>query len=415
MTDSTIKIYLENNLDGRKVIYNDTVSPGASYSRDIGYTGSKPKGIMPVNEFSWARSEVYGAESADSTLCTYTQSNEGVSWKQEIIGRNIAALGATSGEFYPPDFGSFPPPPLSEGGTTTKAYNKASQVGFDVLTEIGEGPETVRMFYKAAVAVSKNITTAYRRLRKGKVVMSWGEFRSFVDGTAKASDDHWMAYRYGVRPVINSVSNFHDWYKNHDRRNGGSEAARIIRGRNTSTSTTTTKTASKGRLVSEGGIDSLMHYQCDQKTVREIRVSCGILERWVATNGLIFNPVTTGWELVPLSFVIDWFTNFGDQLTYASYRVSSMMREPAWVSVVTCDTQTSVLSCFSEFQYAGSLPLPEGVTVSGHYSGSLTVMHRSYHRRPGSLPPLVTRPDFYANVSMAKIIDMIILIKQRIR
>lgn len=36
------------------------------------------------------------------------------------------------------------------------------------------------------------------------------------------------------------------------------------------------------------------------------------------------NPITTAWEVVPLSFVVDWFVNFGDYLTAVSGTWSSM-------------------------------------------------------------------------------------------
>lgn len=46
----------------------------------------------------------------------------------------------------------------------------------------------------------------------------------------------------------------------------------------------------------------------------QIEQRCFIKRRFDAgyASGLSFNPFLTAWELVPLSFVIDWFVNIGD-------------------------------------------------------------------------------------------------------
>lgn len=53
------------------------------------------------------------------------------------------------------------------------------------------------------------------------------------------------------------------------------------------------------------------------------------------------NPITTAWEVIPLSFVADWFVNFGDYLTATTSSWSSMASQLAGCVAVRTATETT--------------------------------------------------------------------------
>jgi len=96
-------------------------------------------------------------------------------------------------------------------------------------------------------------------------------------------------------------------------------------------------------------------------------------EAWMLAFGLHLS-ISDLWELLPWSWLIDWFTNFGDIL------MSQRNHVPVFPSNLCVMTQTrTVTTCVA------TSGLPQGVTMSGTTKRTFTTQERS-------VPALVTYP-----------------------
>jgi len=154
---------------------------------------------------------------------------------------------------------------------------------------------------------------AYRAVRKGKLFEAAGHLgiapsrrrqkrfnRTAKKDQAKAIASAWLELQYGWKPLLM------------DTYNAAQEIADTVSpiyvghafGKHVETSKSVVKTGSNTDTVS---IHSEARYKCtfsmENTTARR-----------AALNGLS-NPAMVAWELVPYSFVVDWFLPIGDYLS----------------------------------------------------------------------------------------------------
>lgn len=113
-----------------------------------------------------------------------------------------------------------------------------------------------------------------------------------------------------------------------------------------------------------------------------------------------FNPITTAWELVPFSFVVDWLFNIGTALASLSFLAMSSKSVAAAGYYITLDRNYSfnLVSTSSTLTWAGSGFVEE--------SASWT------HRHPASIPLL---PITKLRLDVSKIIDLLAIALQQLR
>lgn len=229
----------------------------------------------------------------------------------------------------------------------TNVLKKANMSSVDVLTAMAELPKSVSSAFAGVKLVSKvlrdfkkkefNLTKAYqrreakftadhrrrlakidRRLRqdrrlskKKRAELEEYRNRLFVghrellkrsaDELASETASLWLNYRYNIMPNVYLAQDILDATEKFGRQ----------------------FVTAKG-TVRDDGILSIgpfaIHMDTVQRCVLKRKFSAS-----VANNGLsvISNDIfTTAWELVPLSFVYDWFINFGDVIAARSYNFS---------------------------------------------------------------------------------------------
>lgn len=175
---------------------------------------------------------------------------------------------------------------------------------FDALTELAELPETIRMF----IDILKDAAEATRRCRDREVEIrrlatrkGWTAIK-----LAKSLSDLWLQYRYGISPIAYSLQDLGktllEYKRIYAKFRSAAEGVVLpppIPGWSSSTALRyKVRVMTKNRYTAEGLIDSLLEV-------------------------LKVNPLATAWELVPLSFVIDWFLNIGQVITnYTSVDMS---------------------------------------------------------------------------------------------
>jgi len=117
-------------------------------------------------------------------------------------------------------------------------------------------------------------------------------------------------------------------------------------------------------------------------------------------------PLTSAWELVPYSFVIDWFVGVGDWLDANQPSLASKTL-CAWAS--TRD-QRSLVAAINQTENVSS----GGVTTTGSWSGTLTSIERYNQRDPWNVS-VPTRPALGSGFNTSRCADFAALVLQKVK
>jgi hypothetical protein len=193
-----------------------------------------------------------------------------------------------------------------------KLREKISGSDFNMSVMLGEGHQTLRLIGDSAI----RIATALRRLRKGDLA---GTARSLLDGTARRPhvpykqmrpfeptvdrmSSKWLELQYGWKPLIKDVQ-------------GGAEF--LAHHLSVPMQQTYRMSVKKEKKVTKPGLDQDLFpgVQCWSHRVirRSLIVRVTEPPSMMAQLGLL-DPEIVAWELVPFSFVVDWFLPIGDWL-----------------------------------------------------------------------------------------------------
>lgn len=254
------------------------------------------------------------------------------------IVENHGDIAAASGSVS--NANNFPRDPTI---TTSKADNRARAKFFKRLNEarqqlqgltaLGELRETMHMLRRPAAGLWSNILGYQGALRKRK--------RTNPKNWTKGMADLWLEHAFGWTPFINDIK---DAAKAIDRLNEQSRS-KIISASGVDKIDTTSTLDAHYRLPT-----SVLHYgdilnghwlwcpaeRYERCYVRykgkvEARTETTRWDNWALFG---FSPeqfIPTAWELLPWSFLVDYFTNIGDVL-------SSVVVSTADVAYVNCST-----------------------------------------------------------------------------
>lgn len=184
--------------------------------------------------------------------------------------------------------------------TQQAAANIASQ-GFDLLTFVAELTDVKSLFEATARRLLSLVSrTAVRHVAKHGL---WGE--------VQALSSAYLAFRYGWGPFLRDINNLYKALQ-HLNESKVKRYSRICRG--------SYKDAGGGSSQIQGSA-----FVYNIAYVDEVEVSIhGACSADIKIAGLAANPLVTGWEKIPLSFVLDWFLAVGKYLqsltvVYGSY------------------------------------------------------------------------------------------------
>lgn len=182
---------------------------------------------------------------------------------------------------------------------TVKALMKIADTKANVLVALKEASKTSDLILDRA----KRIHDAYVSFRRGnlkKVAYHLGLTKATVHKT-------WLEYKYGWTPLLLEVKGAAELYAQKDL--GGRPQRFTVTG----ISVDETKMAENGAL--EGW--SSMSRQISYTRKCKIKVWCEVTNpHFSAMQQIgITNPLLYAWEVIPFSFVFDWFVSVGDYLT----------------------------------------------------------------------------------------------------
>jgi hypothetical protein len=215
--------------------------------------------------------------------------------------------------------------------------------GFDLLTELAEAPETLR-YMSAKVEELRGILLKAKgdktldgskgRTRPRRPMTRKQALKSGSRYVGKALS-RWMEYRYAIMPLVYSLG---------DAKELLTYADKIVR------------KGSKGGVVSNtyespttGNLEWLSTWTSHTKVTSYGRLlyDLGSLQRLV--DQVAFNLATTAWELIPLSFVVDWLFGVSAAL-FALTNVSFASSSGYCTSVKERESYTRDLQGIVEFQ-----------------------------------------------------------------
>lgn len=264
------------------------------------------------------------------------------------------------------------------------AHARARLSEAQVLATLGELEETVR----SIASIMMRAYRIFRALKRFDVRFLKRQI------SPKELSDRYMEARYAIRPLY------------YDARQiiAAATAERPKKG----SKLRFTASESFNESRHETGVvyrsDSDYIWHADRSAASSGKVRAGVLTSVEALSELTFwgcfDVIETVWELVPFSFIIDWFINVGD--TIGAWTPKAGLKVlTSWVSVERTDT----------FIFAPKENTPVNPTnIYLNCTGVLTRTVTSYERTIAPSLPLLPRVD--VNLSVAKLLDLAIIGKK---
>lgn len=241
--------------------------------------------------------------------------------------------------------------------------------GHDTLTFLAELTKVRRMFAS----------------RAGKLLNA----RS-IEPNLKHKPGDWLESRYGWRTLIYDLQNLHDALTEFD-----SKRTRYSERRGFSQSWTVTDTDTVDNSVYNMPIYNVQHYETSVR---------GAVTADFMPDRFRFSPIGTAWELLPYSFIIDWFINVGQSLE----------------SITLLSVASDITSSYGYFakvdQEVTGYPAPKGPQYSVSSKGSNQGIECvGEYQRMKRVPTRVSyNPQIKTRLDGFKILDLLALLVQRL-
>lgn len=308
-------------------------------------------------------------------------------WTWELPGyyyRKIERSGVLA-----PQFGTAYDGPSSVAGrissdALTKAMLKVVDMKFNAGQALAEANKTASLLSETAELLgSAYIAIKTRDWRKLRLLTGWDPNLAKVSRNAASA---WLKYRYGWTPLLMDVYG------------AAEQLAETIHGRKTMVVKHTVSEKILETTKQSGG-----EYSCYRAT-RGLQ-SCFVRFDFLPTGGVISamnnvglaNPLQLAWELLPYSFVVDWFVPIGSALSCKDFANGISWKSGSSSNWLDCQTETT------ESDY-----LAPGVSASVFGSNHLKRLDREVLASPPSVPLPHMRVPF---PSSDKVLDSLALLR----
>lgn len=296
---------------------------------------------LPVNPAS--SSEMYftpgGGETSHEVW--YAGNNNGWKWaKQRTVTLSGCIYLSAAGQPSLPSLGIGSLPTFQEDefqALLTRAAANAMTASMDLLTFSLESRKTLELVTGVAGRTLQRAHSIAARLGSKKSGY-WSR-----DDFASA----WLEHRYGWRPLMYDILDASELIQK--LMDGASELQRssLTTSKDGSSVTTKTQTAGFGyrdlaNQVSGYEVNQGLRYDHIIRKTGRVELRAGIMIRDAVRSYATVDPIVTGWEIIPFSFVLDWLVNVGDFLTVLSPFSSSEMLH-AYRTITTIE-ETSIAS-----------------------------------------------------------------------
>lgn len=191
--------------------------------------------------------------------------------------------------------------------TATEARAGVADPTFAGATFVAEIGDALKLFTSPVRSLEQLFHRALKdKRRKGNPRVRNSTLFQFLS-------DNWLYYRYGIMPIVYDLEDASDALTTLE---GWSSPRFVSRGRQTLTG---------NNLETQVGSPSVAwNISRDVETSREVTVRTGVLYELAEDNtfGVTLGDVPSAlWEIVPFSFVVDWFWNVSDYIRAISPKV----------------------------------------------------------------------------------------------
>lgn len=252
---------------------------------------------------------------------------------------------------------------------------------FDALTFLVELTSVKEMFFdigKRLVQIQKRIIQNH--MRKGKA--------SLLKDLRTLSCD-WLSYRYGWRTLFMDLQDLNELIQE------------LMAGPRRSRFSETVRDITTERTLDQRSVE-YVYYFADVTVEDTVRVShMGSVTADIQLQDVQMNPLMTAWEIVPYSFVIDWFLGVGKSIAAAAFLSTSTEWAASQGYQVIFNRAVSV-----------SLGQTKPNFVSGFHNQTSAAEMTINVRNPCSIPII---PQFQLNIDALKVIDLVAMIYQQLK
>lgn len=298
-----------NNSTSDVVVQTDTIE--RVWGHTPNYTALRRAGArLPDLAYSYSRIR------RDSSVITYTGGPLDGSWPcggpWDITSRTTSYEKAPGA--YVPYFGG--DSRLSSAAAISRLLSRARGAEFNAPVFLGEARETLRLL----LGTAQRMASAYRNLRRGRLTRAMRDLglpsptsrdtrrfnRQYGRDARRAAANKWLELQYGWKPLLN------------DARNAAEQMAEFatsdasLVGRVTGSASLTSRfEGTQDVEVSPPG--SAVRRSVQRESYRAVWLFKPSGLNDLGSLGLL-NPLLVAWELLPLSFVVDWMFPVGRYL-----------------------------------------------------------------------------------------------------
>lgn len=195
-----------------------------------------------------------------------------------------------------------------DNGQITSTLGEHNTRTLDALTAMAEMPETVKMIINACkTAIRMYLDARKKAFRLQNKVAKWKNAKTSdanrrqiirnINEANAAIADVWLTYRYGIMPNVYLIEDLLKAY--------GASDTLFLRDRSR-------EVYASGAFSAPPGWNKSSDLDITRRVMIKSRLKPGSTK---IDSQFSFNLVKTAYELIPLSFVLDWFVNIGDMLS----------------------------------------------------------------------------------------------------
>lgn len=272
----------------------------------------------------------------------------------------------------------------------TKAFASIGESEMLVGATLGEARETVNFF----VDTAERVVRIYKDVKKLRLKLALKKIRF------KDYQQRYMEYRYALRPVVGDMVSFLKAYT--------AETGIIRKVYRSTISGSAEHTDELIGLSILNGVAVDVHRKYSMNYSARVGVLCEIRKSRFDAFGVSKFPETV-YELLPLSFIADWFANIGDTIAAHTPNVG-VTQLASWVTVrsksVAVNSTANVRFPPGSYTQYNEKSCSVGATEWSHTVES-TVRETS--------PPLRTLPQMDINLNVLKVVDLCAILRQLAR
>lgn len=277
----------------------------------------------------------------------------------------------------------------------TEAWASITHSEVDGLVSLAEANKTISSFMQ----IARRMVKIGLRLRKGKLMELAKEL------SPKELSDRWMEGRYAIRPTVYDACGFAKAFVK------WKESILPLR-RTWRCNLSATDVASQSNILTySGGTNgSGGRVYANKYSSRTVTVRAGVLtelEKVIEAQYFgLDRPFEMMWELVPYSFVVDWFLNIGKVI--ASWSPNYGLRTLAsWCTTTDVVDQWITLASSDVGTWTHPYELVDSFTVTGGY---LRKTSTNVARVINPDRPIL--PTWNVRLDAAKLLDLVIMAKK---